>query len=65
MQSRSFVGCMRNLSIDGRNVDMASFIANNGTKAGTSWGCGSRTEEGRLPVRGSDCSWNQARVHPA
>uniref|UniRef100_A0A8C9EAL3 Cadherin EGF LAG seven-pass G-type receptor 1 n=1 Tax=Phocoena sinus TaxID=42100 RepID=A0A8C9EAL3_PHOSS len=34
VQNRQFVGCMRNLSIDGRNVDMASFIANNGTRAG-------------------------------
>lgn len=35
VQNRQFVGCMRNLSIDGRNVDMAGFIANNGTRAGT------------------------------
>lgn len=35
VHNRQFVGCMRNLSIDGRNVDMASFIANNGTRAGT------------------------------
>ncbi|XP_066111220.1 cadherin EGF LAG seven-pass G-type receptor 1 isoform X2 [Saccopteryx bilineata] len=34
VHNRQFVGCMRNLSIDGRNVDMASFIANNGTRAG-------------------------------
>lgn len=34
VRSRQFVGCMRNLSIDGRSVDMASFIANNGTRAG-------------------------------
>ncbi|XP_036093576.1 cadherin EGF LAG seven-pass G-type receptor 1 isoform X5 [Rousettus aegyptiacus] len=34
VHSRQFVGCMRNLSIDGRDVDMASFIANNGTRAG-------------------------------
>ncbi|KAB0396618.1 hypothetical protein E2I00_020147 [Balaenoptera physalus] len=33
VQNRQFVGCMRNLSIDGRNVDMAGFIANNGTRA--------------------------------
>lgn len=50
MHSRQFVGCMRNLSIDGRDVDMASFIANNGTRAGParpptreSRGCGGRT----------------------
>ncbi|XP_037369268.1 cadherin EGF LAG seven-pass G-type receptor 1 [Talpa occidentalis] len=34
VHNRQFVGCMRNLSVDGRNVDMASFIANNGTMAG-------------------------------
>ncbi|XP_031529421.2 cadherin EGF LAG seven-pass G-type receptor 1 [Vicugna pacos] len=34
VHNRQFVGCMRNLSIDGRKVDMASFIANNGTRAG-------------------------------
>uniref|UniRef100_A0A8C6HNE7 Cadherin, EGF LAG seven-pass G-type receptor 1 n=1 Tax=Mus spicilegus TaxID=10103 RepID=A0A8C6HNE7_MUSSI len=34
VHSRQFVGCMRNLSIDGRIVDMAAFIANNGTRAG-------------------------------
>uniref|UniRef100_A0A8C0QJE0 Cadherin EGF LAG seven-pass G-type receptor 1 n=1 Tax=Canis lupus familiaris TaxID=9615 RepID=A0A8C0QJE0_CANLF len=34
VHNRQFVGCMRNLSVDGKNVDMASFIANNGTRAG-------------------------------
>ncbi|XP_035585025.1 cadherin EGF LAG seven-pass G-type receptor 1 isoform X1 [Zalophus californianus] len=34
VHNRQFVGCMRNLSVDGRNVDMAGFIANNGTRAG-------------------------------
>ncbi|XP_060044769.1 cadherin EGF LAG seven-pass G-type receptor 1 isoform X2 [Erinaceus europaeus] len=34
VRNRQFVGCMRNLSVDGKNVDMASFIANNGTRAG-------------------------------
>ncbi|XP_073940810.1 cadherin EGF LAG seven-pass G-type receptor 1 isoform X2 [Castor canadensis] len=34
VHNRQFVGCMRNLSIDGRSVDMAGFIANNGTVAG-------------------------------
>uniref|UniRef100_A0A8C9TNK3 Cadherin EGF LAG seven-pass G-type receptor 1 n=1 Tax=Scleropages formosus TaxID=113540 RepID=A0A8C9TNK3_SCLFO len=29
-----FVGCMRNLTIDSQPIDMASFIANNGTTAG-------------------------------
>ena len=31
---KDFVGCMRDLHIDGRRVDMASFVANNGTVAG-------------------------------
>lgn len=35
VHNRQFVGCMRNLSVDGKNVDMAGFIANNGTRAGT------------------------------
>ncbi|XP_023558333.1 cadherin EGF LAG seven-pass G-type receptor 1 isoform X2 [Octodon degus] len=34
VRNRQFVGCMRNLSVDGQNVDMAGFIANNGTRAG-------------------------------
>ncbi|XP_069485338.1 cadherin EGF LAG seven-pass G-type receptor 1 isoform X3 [Ambystoma mexicanum] len=36
VQNRQFIGCMRNLSIDNRPIDMASFIANNGTIAGCS-----------------------------
>ncbi|XP_034514164.1 cadherin EGF LAG seven-pass G-type receptor 3 isoform X5 [Ailuropoda melanoleuca] len=31
---KEFVGCMRDLYIDGRRVDMAAFVANNGTMAG-------------------------------
>ncbi|XP_053440843.1 cadherin EGF LAG seven-pass G-type receptor 1 isoform X3 [Nycticebus coucang] len=34
VHNRQFVGCMRNLSVDGKHVDMAGFIANNGTRAG-------------------------------
>nr|XP_008109818.1 PREDICTED: cadherin EGF LAG seven-pass G-type receptor 1 [Anolis carolinensis] len=34
VHNRQFVGCMRNLSIDSKQVDMASYIANNGTLAG-------------------------------
>ncbi|XP_077449680.1 cadherin EGF LAG seven-pass G-type receptor 1 isoform X2 [Stigmatopora argus] len=34
VRNRDFAGCMRNLSIDSRPVDMAGFIANNGTTAG-------------------------------
>ncbi|TRY59254.1 hypothetical protein DNTS_026390, partial [Danionella cerebrum] len=32
--NRDFIGCMRNLTIDSKAVDMASFIANNGTTEG-------------------------------
>ncbi|XP_049718775.1 cadherin EGF LAG seven-pass G-type receptor 3 isoform X1 [Elephas maximus indicus] len=31
---KDFIGCMRDLNIDGRRVDMAAFAANNGTTAG-------------------------------
>ncbi|KAM4821571.1 cadherin EGF LAG seven-pass G-type receptor 3 isoform 3-T3 [Thomomys bottae] len=31
---KDFIGCMRDLHIDGRRVDMAAFVANNGTVAG-------------------------------
>ncbi|KAM4569520.1 cadherin EGF LAG seven-pass G-type receptor 1 isoform 2-T2 [Odontesthes bonariensis] len=34
VRNRNFVGCMRNLSIDNKPIDMAGFIANNGTAAG-------------------------------
>ncbi|XP_042323272.1 cadherin EGF LAG seven-pass G-type receptor 1 isoform X2 [Sceloporus undulatus] len=34
VHNRQFVGCMRNLSIDSKPIDMASYIANNGTLAG-------------------------------
>nr|XP_015208138.1 PREDICTED: cadherin EGF LAG seven-pass G-type receptor 1 isoform X2 [Lepisosteus oculatus] len=34
VRNREFVGCMRNLTIDSKPIDMASFIANNGTTAG-------------------------------
>uniref|UniRef100_A0A3Q1F1Z1 Cadherin EGF LAG seven-pass G-type receptor 1 n=1 Tax=Acanthochromis polyacanthus TaxID=80966 RepID=A0A3Q1F1Z1_9TELE len=34
VRNRDFVGCMRNLSIDSKPIDMASYIANNGTTAG-------------------------------
>ncbi|KAK1327627.1 hypothetical protein QTO34_012916 [Cnephaeus nilssonii] len=54
VRSRQFVGCMRNLTIDGRSVDMAGFIANNGTRAG----CAAQRNfcEGNLvPERGQLC----------
>ncbi|CAO2633507.1 Cadherin EGF LAG seven-pass G-type receptor 3 [Lemmus lemmus] len=31
---KDFIGCMRDLHIDGRRMDMAAFVANNGTTAG-------------------------------
>ncbi|XP_072308357.1 cadherin EGF LAG seven-pass G-type receptor 2 isoform X2 [Eucyclogobius newberryi] len=36
VRHRQFVGCMRNLRVDGQHVDMAGFIANNGTLPGCS-----------------------------
>uniref|UniRef100_A0A8C1TJ47 Cadherin EGF LAG seven-pass G-type receptor 1a n=1 Tax=Cyprinus carpio TaxID=7962 RepID=A0A8C1TJ47_CYPCA len=34
IRNRDFVGCMRNLMIDSKSIDMASYIANNGTTEG-------------------------------
>ncbi|KAJ8245418.1 hypothetical protein GJAV_G00270520 [Gymnothorax javanicus] len=34
VRNRDFVGCMSNLTIDSKPMDMAGFIANNGTMAG-------------------------------
>ncbi|EGW10030.1 Cadherin EGF LAG seven-pass G-type receptor 2 [Cricetulus griseus] len=34
VRMRHFVGCMKNLQVDSRHVDMADFIANNGTVPG-------------------------------
>ncbi|XP_074522154.1 cadherin EGF LAG seven-pass G-type receptor 2 isoform X2 [Halichoeres trimaculatus] len=36
VRNRQFVGCIKNLRIDNQHVDMASFIANNGTLPGCS-----------------------------
>ncbi|XP_031143312.1 cadherin EGF LAG seven-pass G-type receptor 2 isoform X3 [Sander lucioperca] len=36
VRNRQFVGCMKNLRIDNQHIDMASFIANNGTLPGCS-----------------------------
>uniref|UniRef100_A0A8C4EAC9 Cadherin EGF LAG seven-pass G-type receptor 2 n=1 Tax=Dicentrarchus labrax TaxID=13489 RepID=A0A8C4EAC9_DICLA len=36
IRNRQFVGCMKNLRIDNQHIDMASFIANNGTLPGCS-----------------------------
>lgn len=38
IRSRHFVGCMRHLHVDQHPVDMAAFIANNGTLPGGLWG---------------------------
>ncbi|MEJ1288926.1 hypothetical protein NN561_019963 [Cricetulus griseus] len=58
VHSRQFVGCMRNLSVDGRIVDMAAFIANNGTRAG----CASQRNfcDGTSCQNGGTCvnKWN-------
>lgn len=41
VRTRHFVGCMRNLQVDSRHMDMADFIANNGTVPGMgAWGRG-------------------------
>uniref|UniRef100_A0A667YJH3 Cadherin EGF LAG seven-pass G-type receptor 2 n=1 Tax=Myripristis murdjan TaxID=586833 RepID=A0A667YJH3_9TELE len=34
LRRRDFIGCMAELKVDGRTLDMADFIANNGTAAG-------------------------------
>lgn len=34
VRNQQFVGCMKNLRIDNQHIDMASFIANNGTLPG-------------------------------
>lgn len=34
IRNRQFVGCMKNLRVDSQHVDMAGFIANNGTLPG-------------------------------
>lgn len=34
VRHRQFVGCMKNLRVDNQHVDMAGFIANNGTLPG-------------------------------
>nr|XP_037863230.1 cadherin EGF LAG seven-pass G-type receptor 1 isoform X3 [Chlorocebus sabaeus] len=58
VHNRQFVGCMRNLSVDGKNVDMAGFIANNGTREG----CAARRNfcDGRRCQNGGTCvnRWN-------
>lgn len=62
IRSRHFVGCMRHLHIDQRPVDMAAFIANNGTLPGghrgwetgqrLGWLCSFKQREMRCMVKG-------------
>lgn len=40
VRTRQFVGCMKDLQVDSRHVDMADFIANNGTMPGMGGGAG-------------------------
>lgn len=48
VRTRHFVGCMRNLQVDSRHVDMADFIANNGTVPGMrAWGRGQARSPGQ------------------
>lgn len=37
--NREFVGCMKELHIDNKRIDMAAYIANNGTFPGNGKGC--------------------------
>lgn len=50
VRTRHFVGCMRDLQVDSRHVDMADFIANNGTMPGM--GAGVRLNAERRDVPG-------------
>lgn len=50
VRTRHFVGCMRNLQVDSRHVDMADFIANNGTVPGRGAGPGPS-------AGGRRCAW--------
>lgn len=48
---RHFVGCMKNLQVDSRHVDMADFIANNGTVPGMrTWGYGQGWEPNAMRI---------------
>lgn len=63
MHNRQFVGCMQNLSIDGSSVDMAGFIANNGTRAGTWLDVGQQQSQPGLalwpcPLSAWESSWS-------
>ncbi|XP_010583070.1 PREDICTED: cadherin EGF LAG seven-pass G-type receptor 2, partial [Haliaeetus leucocephalus] len=76
IRSRQFVGCMRHLHIDQRPVDMAAFIANNGTLPGEGhrglsegqaeagvWQGGSRLAWLRLPhTKVNDGDWHHLQL---
>lgn len=69
VRTRHFVGCMRNLQVDSRHVDMADFIANNGTVPGMGAGVGARPgalrrEEG-CACCGDPCTWRVSEPPPA
>lgn len=53
---RDFVGCMRDLFIDSKRIDLASYIANNGTTAGT------RASAPASPCPGNGFSFSTALV---
>lgn len=51
VRMRHFVGCMKNLQVDSRHVDMADFIANNGTVPGMrTWGYGQGWEPNAMKI---------------
>ncbi|NXQ69788.1 CELR2 protein, partial [Quiscalus mexicanus] len=56
IRSRHFVGCMRHLHVDQRPVDMAAFIANNGTLPG-SWNRGVTLCQGSIALGGVCWHW--------
>lgn len=51
---RDFVGCMRDLYIDSKRIDLASYIANNGTTTGT--GASAPCQRLSSGVRGRSCA---------
>jgi len=53
VRTRQFVGCIRNLQVDSRHVDMADFIANNGTMPGMGGGVRLNAERWEVPGVGA------------
>lgn len=62
VRTRHFVGCMRDLQVDSRHVDMADFIANNGTMPGM--GAGVRLNAERRDVPGVGAPGNGGSEPP-